>query len=91
MMPDEEAELLRRRPELSLALAASHRFWKSFFVGFEAIASLLIFVVLASPLGGVAHRFAVLFCSSTFAVLLLVVIALRVSGNLKFYSARSKR
>jgi len=91
MMPDEEAELVRRRPELSLAVEASHRFWKSFFVGFAAIASLLILVALASALGGVSHRFAVIFCSSTFALLLVLVIALRISGYLTFYSARSKQ
>jgi hypothetical protein len=91
MMPDEEAELVRRRPELRLAVKASRRFWKRLFVAFGAIASLLILVILASALGAISRRFAVIFCLSTFAVLLAIVIALRISGRLTFYSARLKK
>jgi hypothetical protein len=89
MMSDEQDELVRQRPELRLAVEASRRFWKRFFVGLAAIASLVVVVILASVLGVISLRFAVIFCVSTFAILLAAVIALLFFGKLTFYSARS--
>src|SRR6266700_4503626 len=64
MTPDEQLnELVSQRPELRPAIEASRHFWQRVFIGLAAIASVVILVILASALGLISLRFAVLFCA----------------------------
>jgi hypothetical protein len=56
-----------------------------------AIASVVILMILASALGLISLRFAVLFCILIFAALVGFVIAVLVFGKVTFYSAKSRR
>jgi hypothetical protein len=92
MTPNEELnELVSQRPELRPAVEASRHFWQRAFIGLAVIASVVILTILASALGLISFRFAVLFCIVIFAALVGLVIRLLVSGKLTFYSARSTR
>ena len=92
MTPDEQLnELVSQRPELRSAIEASRHFWQRVFIGLAAIASVVILMILASALGLISLRFAVLFCAVMFAALVGLVIVLLVSGKLTFYSAKSTR
>jgi lipopolysaccharide export LptBFGC system permease protein LptF len=92
MTPDEQLnELVNQRPELRSAVEASRHFWPRVFTRLAAIASVVIVVILASALGLITVRFAVLFCIVIFAALVGFAIALLVSGKVTFYSAKSTR
>jgi lipopolysaccharide export LptBFGC system permease protein LptF len=92
MTPDEQLnELVNRRPELRSAVEASRRFWPRVFTRLAAIASVVVLVILASALGFITVRFAVLFCIVVFAALLGFAIKILVFGNVTFYSAKSTR
>jgi hypothetical protein len=92
MTPDEQLnELVNQRPELRAAVEASRHFWPRVFTRLAAIGGVVIVVTLASVLGVITVRFAVLFCIVVFALPVGFAIALLVSGKVTFYSAKSRR